>query len=856
MYILKKMSKLTQKQKETVEFLKDKKTYDKVHFGVATTVLGKYLKDGMSDDLDSLVDGYKGYMKWKKPDKTEKELEKETLAKFKKDDGKSLLKQLWEEVDDVSNVDDEKEGSSFTKEERLNNMKESEEREKTNGGTLTELNDRLTKISKTKLGEDGKGRAPTSRPKKKDKVVKDTGKNTKKISDFYPTNGKSGGKSKGGGGSYYERFTNQIDKGSKAYLDNKKQVDRVLNKLNKKDLDNGKLFTTIASLEFPEIEILQQVLNFTPLGWSKKDAENLQAIMYGDDVGEDIGIDTIARLLINPDAIGQLITARGKDISKKARDTLSELGRKISGKPAPPSESKSDAIAAANRRIREQEEKKKEKDELDSLLNPDKPGVINWGGATRPVVFDTNLKPKPSSTTADANTYLKKPEQPGYTESSAGEDILGYLKNLLLGRQSVKTKEQQLNALKENNPSEYKRYEQELKQYQYRLKRTQSTSSSPILPGDKAFINQVYKMSNIALSDMSKNKASPDTIKYIFEMRKLLGDITKSPSDYTYAQLDNVTQEVLNNIDYERLEENTYNDVKQQVDSFNNHFDPKFKGDSELADLEFPEFIDEDDEALGDTDGVIVDDGSSDIGDMPELEPRIPEAVDGEPTNPPDGTETERPTKPRDRWKEADDAWKQAKKWEKRYNEISKYFEKKEEKTEVQENVLTDGKARLRPRLAAGNTDAELGKSDATQREADQYLAMLGLDLPDYNNSLYRVNMKQDEFRFKNTIRQGQVDNRRMVPPPSSVMRRYDYQMIPMYAPVFNTSFESMPHDRDKYAQYMEMSNMNTSSQYNTQEMSKPIYNAEGYDAQREKKNPYSEKPPSLEQRLMRRNRW
>ena len=88
MYILKKMSKLTQKQKETVEFLKDKKTYDKVHFGVATTVLGKYLKDGMSDDLDSLVDGYKGYMKWKKPDKTEKELEKETLAKFKKDDGR------------------------------------------------------------------------------------------------------------------------------------------------------------------------------------------------------------------------------------------------------------------------------------------------------------------------------------------------------------------------------------------------------------------------------------------------------------------------------------------------------------------------------------------------------------------------------------------------------------------------------------------------------------------------------------------------------------------------------------------------------------------------------------------------
>ena len=143
-------------------------------------------------------------------------------------------------------------------------MRASEEREKTTqGGTLTELNDRLTKISKTKLGEDGKGRTPSrsgAPKKKKDKVAKDKGV---KISDFYPANGKSDGKSKGGG-SYYERFTNQIDKGSKAYLDNKKQVDKVLNKLNKKDLDNGKLFTTIASLEFPEIEILQQVLNFTP----------------------------------------------------------------------------------------------------------------------------------------------------------------------------------------------------------------------------------------------------------------------------------------------------------------------------------------------------------------------------------------------------------------------------------------------------------------------------------------------------------------------------------------------------------------------------------------------------------------
>ena len=57
-------------------------------------------------------------------------------------------------------------------------------------------------------------------------------------------------------------FSSFFKQGSKVYKENKATVDKLKKALTKQKLDDGTWFTSIASMEVPELEILQQVVNF------------------------------------------------------------------------------------------------------------------------------------------------------------------------------------------------------------------------------------------------------------------------------------------------------------------------------------------------------------------------------------------------------------------------------------------------------------------------------------------------------------------------------------------------------------------------------------------------------------------
>ena len=65
--------------------------------------------------------------------------------------------------------------------------------------------------------------------------------------------------------------------GSKLYTQNKKMVDSVGNSIMNND---GSFFTTLASMSQPEIAILQQLTNITPLAYNDRDNQLLQSLIH------------------------------------------------------------------------------------------------------------------------------------------------------------------------------------------------------------------------------------------------------------------------------------------------------------------------------------------------------------------------------------------------------------------------------------------------------------------------------------------------------------------------------------------------------------------------------------------------
>ena len=119
--------------------------------------------------------------------------------------------------------------------------------------------------------------------------------------------------------------------GSQKYKDNKNLIDSVISSVDKKD---GSWLTTIASLEFPELQIIQSVMNMTPLGFTDADNINLQKIINNTE-GEMSGSEyasVMGKLLVNPDAMGRLIQGRVSEGMGEAKQALIDWGNKIAGK--------------------------------------------------------------------------------------------------------------------------------------------------------------------------------------------------------------------------------------------------------------------------------------------------------------------------------------------------------------------------------------------------------------------------------------------------------------------------------------------------------------------------------------------
>ena len=122
-------------------------------------------------------------------------------------------------------------------------------------------------------------------------------------------------------------------------MENFNKLKTAYNKLNsivnQQTLEDGSFFTKgAAALGAPEVEMLQMASKMLGLGFDKKDKSDLRKILDGEDTGRgtmgDIGL--IAKMFVNPDEIGGMITHQGKKWGKQIADDASDFWDSVRGR--------------------------------------------------------------------------------------------------------------------------------------------------------------------------------------------------------------------------------------------------------------------------------------------------------------------------------------------------------------------------------------------------------------------------------------------------------------------------------------------------------------------------------------------
>jgi hypothetical protein len=380
-----------------------------------------------------------------------------------------------------------------------------------------------------------------------------------------------------------------------------------------------------------------------------------------------------------------------------------------------------------------------------------------------------------------AENLLKPPPIPGYKDSSASEDIFGFLKGLVVPVSSRKDKASYLQSLKTSDPTNYKKYEDAMQKYNDRKTRIGLTSSSPMdMSIHKDVVQDAFEYYRQALNRAAKSKGelSNQEIETIYDVSSTLESVLNGTSSITYDQFSNINRALMSELPPQflggqgamKLSDSissltgdtasgtatlVSNDVKSKVSSFasgsGNDANAEVTTDVDVdagIDFETPVF---------DEDGNEVKQKRGDEEDPKEEDPK-------DPVKPP-----------------VDSV-------------ITKVL--KSEKS----NYST-----YKPRFKTGNTDELLGRDVEEVQMADKIIDALSVETEGWgngaSNSLYKANILQDRLRYERTIA--------MPSPAPQPNRTISQQFINRGQPIFQPvqvealrSFKSHGHNPYNSYQY------------------------------------------------------
>ena len=761
---------LTRGQKLTLERL-NKNDFEPIKQADITRLLGKMLDT--ESTAKEVVPKVIEYEKTKFPSKSVSDIQKYLTKKIKAKDDRIMFREVLSQGDyssfpEVSKGKKAQNAKMFTEELP---QQPSSKTGKSNGSS-SELNDLLDKLL-------AGGDPDSVEAEKKDTTTQDrfsgpgrtVGGDVVPSEPVQPSTGLD--------------FSSFFKEGSKAYKENKATVEKLKKALTKQNLEDGSWFTSIASMEVPELEILQQVVNLTPLGFSKKDKDDFGKMLSRDPsqmnaISTTDGLKLVGKMLVNPDSIGTLLKTRGEQLSGDAVEGLDKWWRKATGQKPPKDEqlgSLEDIVQGRRDKISKDEKRQADLDRLNGKepsTTPDRTNQlpIKDIGGGRTVV---SLKDLDNLPTIDLETgevipgrgdksnmtpeeLLRPPPIPGFKESSATQDAFSFLRGLFIPDFSVGTdKEKALRKLKESDPSAYNKYQDAMKKYEYTKKKLALTKSSEIdLSIHKDQIKRTFDFSRSLLEKASSlGELSSDQIETIYDVSGSLEDVMSGDVKITYSDLGKFQRAIFSMIPQDVLRGGG-TDFADYIKDMKKALGTEFDGDSDLSD-----------------DYSYITEVSTETDDIADIEEEV-EEKDGD--NPPE--EPEPPA-------------------EGSVQEVSL-------DTSSSKQDGKDDWASLRPRMAWGGTDSMFVRKEKEVQQANLISEAVGIEASGWgngsDNSLYKMNLVQDAMRYSKCFAMPAPAPQDPLQLPSKFIQMTKPIMVAGYAPT-GRSFE-VARDPYKFGQY------------------------------------------------------
>ena len=544
-----------------------------------------------------------------------------------------------------------------------------------------------------------------------------------------------------------------ILQGSSKYLsDNKKTIDTLKKALTKESIDNGSWLTQISSLSVPEIAVVQELLKNTPLGMSKQDNINLDNILSGKQV--DGGVNTILKSLINPDAIGKIISTQGSKAVSKAGDGLIDFYNKLTtGKSA--EKAKSEETLNTEQKIIQRREDlskaKKRKEDLEKLgIKSSYEDAINSGYSNM-----------------SAADLAKRPELNLQT-TNAFEDFMSGLQNLFIptgGRsERLDTVPKMRKYLEMNDPQKLKEFDEQASKFDRRLSKINLSRTSEVNPSmDQEVLKNIVDYNNRLINKASSTKQlTNQQIEDIYDINSSLEDILTGKGKITYDQLDKTIQSIMTAIPTSLLKDESLNTDAYRTD-LKYKLSAGFAGDSDLIDVD--KYIENRMKETTDDDKQIDD---------------KPKPIDDKPID--------------DKPKPTDD----------KINNIKETTLDSKSKTTGPTDYST-----LKPRFVAGATDEKFTRDADEVALADLLSEMKNIDIPAYgrdhgnSNTLYQRNIDDYEIRYRNTFKTPQSEP---VYQPKNTKEYNDYYRS-IWTPIYQPVGYHPTHDPNNYGAFQEFNN-------------------------------------------------
>jgi hypothetical protein len=728
---------LTTGMNKTISLLQ-KDDYSTIKQADITRLLGKTLttKESSANIMPMVMN----YEKYKFPDMSTTQISKYLTGKIRNSINRENIKDFFLSSYDSSDYD----SSSKTVD------KKSDKKSGKKSGSDSELNSLLDKIL-------------TGDSSKKDPFKGKTGSTL--------SGEKVGSGSKSMDSFDFEGFFNE---GSEIYKENKSVIDKFKKIMSPDNMNSGKWFTAIAGMEIPELKVLQTVVNKSPLKFSDNDSDNLEKLLSRDNdkmnsISMSDGFTLLAKLLVNPDKIGTMLSTKASQFTSDAQTMASDFVTKLTGVGLVKADedtkgSLSDLIQ--QRRDTEDKSEKRKKD-LDMLK-----GVDYTAPKDRKSIHD----------------ILKPPEIKGFKQSTWYDDLFGFLRDVIspdFSSSSGSTdKEKAIGHLKSVDPTAYKLYEDAMKTYEYTKKKLVLNKGSDIdLSIHKDVLQSTFDYSRQLLTKASSmRELSSSTIEKLYDISGSLEDIMNGKQSMSYQELNNYINMFVDSIPNDVISKESSESFRDTLSKLTS----KFSGDSDLINVDnimkkiTSDGGDDDDDGNpeeGKHDGK--QETSDDIKDTPDEYPEDPDPED------PDDPDPEDPKNPVIKEKSLDGHTSSV--------------------THESNNT-----ASLRPRLAYGGTDQIFERDDREVNNANLFIETMGLETAGYgngsDNTLFKAQLQHEKMRYQNCY---------TLPPPERPLNPYTSPMpissnftklaqpifISQYAPTF-VEFNKVSRNPYQFGQY------------------------------------------------------